>query len=374
MNGPNATVEKFKAVVKDADPDRPIAMNDNGLADGTDLDIAGWSHSGTSGFAQLHVKNPSMPQLLSECCSCPSTRSYLPGLACMRGQNAPGLLPYVAGSIGVWTLNDYYGEQAKWPSTVAGYGQIDLAGFPKPAAIWYRENWLRHPNATYISSAETPSQLHARISQKLTAWQAARGAMTNLTLSVDVPSTATCTGSHVLLDGRDVALLRIATVDVSGVPTDAGAPRAGGGVNVSIKVLSGPGRLVGVGNGDLNTHQRPQGNIIETNGGLARAVIQVTLDCTSPQRMLAKSIDSDNAAAGKGLTSVEAACPDPLPDIIVQATPLLSTQSTAPTTFMPPLKSAMVRIKLSGDSGRDSVLAVARRPEPCPFNYIDDFF
>jgi hypothetical protein len=103
-------VESFKRVVTDLDPARPITMNDNGLQDGTALDIAGWSHSGESGFALLHKLKPKMPQLLSECCSCPSTRGYLPGLACMRGQNSPGLLPYVAGSIGVWTLTDYYGE------------------------------------------------------------------------------------------------------------------------------------------------------------------------------------------------------------------------------------------------------------------------
>jgi hypothetical protein len=89
--GANATVESFKRVVTDLDPARPITMNDNGLQDGTALDIAGWSHSGESGFALLHKLKPKMPQLLSECCSCPSTRGYLPGLACMRGQNSPGL-------------------------------------------------------------------------------------------------------------------------------------------------------------------------------------------------------------------------------------------------------------------------------------------
>ena len=66
-----------------------------------------------------------------------------------------------------------------------------------------------------------------------------------------------------MLDGRDVALLRIAVVDANGVPTSAGAPQ--GGINVSVEVVSGPGRLVGVGNGDLSTHQRPQGNVIQTD-------------------------------------------------------------------------------------------------------------
>jgi hypothetical protein len=62
-----------------------------------------------------------------------------------------------------------------------------------------------------------------------------------------VPSAATCTGDKVLLDGRDTALIRIATVDANGVPTNAGGPT--GGLNVSVEVVSGPGRLVGVGSG-----------------------------------------------------------------------------------------------------------------------------
>ena len=245
-----------------------------------------------------------------------------------------------------------YGEQAKWPSTVAGYGQIDLGGFPKPAASWYRENWLRHPNAT----SESAEEIHARLTRDLSA--RAAGRLQNLTLSVDVPSPITCTGDKVVLDGRDVALLRIAVVDANGVPTGAGAPA--GGVNVSIKVVSGPGRLVGVGNGDLSTHQRPQGSVIQTDQ-LARAVIQVTIDCISEQRELSRAIDSGNA---DGQTKVLAACPSPLPEIVVEA--------TAVTETTPPLRPARVRIQLS-DNLADSPLAVARRSEPCAFTYIDSF-
>ena len=245
-----------------------------------------------------------------------------------------------------------YGEQAKWPSTVAGYGQIDLGGFPKPAASWYRENWLRHPNAT----SESAEEIHARLTRDLSAREAGR--LQNLTLSVDVPSPITCTGEKVVLDGRDVALLRIAVVDANGVPTGAGAPA--GGVNVSIKVVSGPGRLVGVGNGDLSTHQRPQGNVIQTDQ-LARAVIQVTIDCISEHRELSRAIDSGNA---DGQTAVLAACPSPLPEIVVEA--------TAVTETTPALGAARVTIQLSSDVA-DSPLAVARRSEPCAFSYIDSF-
>jgi len=178
-----------------------VAMNDNGFKDGVDYDVAGWSHCGVEPMQEFHESFPSVPQILSECCSCPSTSGYLPGLACMQGQNSPGLLPYVTGSIGVWTLNDYYGEQAKWPSTVAGYGQIDLAGFPKPAAFWYRENWLRRPNATLPKDEDddaNAAQLYADLEKSIATARLLRGAYENLTLTVDVPSAATCTGDRVV--------------------------------------------------------------------------------------------------------------------------------------------------------------------------------
>ena len=251
-------------------------------------------------------------------------------------------------------MNDYYGEQAKWPSTVAGYGQIDLAGFPKRAASWYRENWLRHPNASHATSSAT--ELYAKLARNSRTYEAGR--LQNLTLSVDVPSSLTCTGDKVVLDGRDVALLRIAVVDANGVPTSAGAPQ--GGINVSVKVVSGPGRLVGVGNGDLSTHQRPQGNVIQTDQ-LARAVIQVTIDCVSEKRGLSRTIDNQDE---DGQTQVLEMCPSPLPEIVVEVTPITKTSPT--------LAPARVAIRVSDDAD-DGPLAVARRSEPCTFDYIDSF-
>eukprot|EP01047_Picozoa_sp_COSAG01_P109829 COSAG01_NODE_38680_length_486_cov_1.961240_1_plen_91_part_00 len=81
------------------------------------------------------------------------------------------------------------GEQAKWPSTVAGFGQFDLAMFPKPAAKWYRQNWLRHPNAsdTTARAHAIQQKLHTHISQQLASQEAVRGrgAIQKLTLSVE---------------------------------------------------------------------------------------------------------------------------------------------------------------------------------------------
>jgi hypothetical protein len=72
---------------------------------------------------------------------------------------------------------------------------------------------------------------------------------TKVVVSVDVPSIATGTGSALLLDGQDVGLVRAEVVDALGriVPSAAH--------NVTFTVVSGPGRVIGVGNGDPTNHQ-----------------------------------------------------------------------------------------------------------------------
>ena len=67
-------------------------------------------------------------------------------------------LPFVAGSLGVWTLMDYFGEPhgtgtSSWPYVICDFGQFDIAGFPKSHAYWYTSNWLQ---AVPLSDAGRP--------------------------------------------------------------------------------------------------------------------------------------------------------------------------------------------------------------------------
>jgi hypothetical protein len=61
------------------------------------------------------------------------------------------ILPYVAGTLGVWTLFDYIGEPVSyrrkavrgrgapcWPQVSSSYGAFDLAGFVKPGDVRLR--------------------------------------------------------------------------------------------------------------------------------------------------------------------------------------------------------------------------------------------
>jgi len=135
------------------------------------------------------------------------------------------------------------------------------------------------------------------------------GAKRRLHLTIDVPSPSTGTGKALLLDGRDAALLRASVVEeVDGLGSVAGLFLAADSEKefalvssatdrITWRVVSGPGRVAGVSNGDEASHEWMKNNAINAFGGLARGVIQVTQDCVTANRDLAKRIDVDDGRA-----------------------------------------------------------------------------
>lgn len=287
----------------------------------------------------------------------------------MREENAPLLLPYLTGSLGVWTLMDYIGESHAWPNYACSYGQFDIAGSPKPHAYWYHVNWLllvndsdagrppvsavpgfarlldivddlptdpKNKSQLIVSALSTgnstellvngvskglksPQQLGDVVNWTLPTGtsmsgtelrvvardatgdvvgtdrvtKSATGQVDGLRGTLDVPSLSTGTGSHLILDGLDTALVRITTVD-SQQRLVSTAP-----VVVTFEVLSGPGVVVGVGSGDPASHSYQQGTTASTYGGTVKAVVRVNVDCTSPGRGMARAIDADTDAVTK---------------------------------------------------------------------------
>jgi len=143
---------------KTLDPTRPTTANSDskdGL--GSVIDVQGFSHAPASTFANAHAAFPQQPLVLSECCSCETQR--IPrhnNYNCTASENSPGEIPFVAGSLGVWTLFDYFGEPpALWPYVSSSFGQLDLAGFPKGHAYWYTANWrdLKNPSGAWAPTA-----------------------------------------------------------------------------------------------------------------------------------------------------------------------------------------------------------------------------
>jgi hypothetical protein len=175
-------------------------------------------------------------------------------------------------------------------------------------------------------------------------------------LSLDVPSPLTGTGSALLLDGRDVALVRASLLDASGALISVSAANT----NITFRILSGPGRLIGIGNGDRDSHQQQQGDTSLTYGGLARAIVQASVDCTSAGRHYAIAIDSDGGNARTTVVPENQPCP--VGPIVLQA-------------IAEGLPSSTISIPVSGNVDVDSVLAVAAANVGLQggYAYLDDF-
>ena len=109
----------------------------------------------------------------------------------------------------------------------------------------------------------------------------------SLSLSLDAPSAATGTGSALLLDGHDAALLRASVVDASGRVAHLATN------NISFRVVSGPGVLLGSHNGDPHCHEPNNAPWHSAYHGLVRAVVRVTSVAARPQaeRSLLATID-----------------------------------------------------------------------------------
>jgi len=152
----NYTGLAFRKQALGVDYSRPLAANGNTNG----IDVQGHSHSGNATFQSFHKKNPSVPQVLSECCSCTTQRAGGKNdrklATCEPDQNSPGLLPYVTGSLGVWTLFDYFGEPASRDQQSSSFGQLGIAGFPKPHIWWYYANWAAGQAASEYGRPQTP--------------------------------------------------------------------------------------------------------------------------------------------------------------------------------------------------------------------------
>ena len=58
--------------------------------------------------------------------------------------------------------------------------------------------------------------------------------------------------------------------------------------DIVFEVVSGPGRVLGVGSGDPAAHYKQQGRVVGTFAGTAKVLVQVTVDCVSPGQFLQK--------------------------------------------------------------------------------------
>ena len=140
----------------------------------------------------------------------------------------------------------------------------------------------------------------------------------------------TGTGSSLVLDGHDVAMLRAEIVDAAGELVKSSS------ANVTFTVTAGPGRVIASHNGDNACHEPNDAAWHSAFVGLVRAFVRVTEDRagSAADRTLLASIDADTAHT------------------------TVPTTSNAPTSIVvtassPGLKSATLTIPVSTSSAHD---------------------
>ncbi|HEY6473493.1 MAG TPA: glycoside hydrolase family 2 TIM barrel-domain containing protein, partial [Acidimicrobiales bacterium] len=308
------TAATMQALIKRLDPTRPVTYNSTAGNDRAGIneviEVRGWSYRiGVDRMDAYHAANPRQPNVGSEQGSTITTRGIYttdPARCTMSAYDDNqtewsntakqwagffGPRPWLSGGF-VWTGFDYRGEPTpyEWPCTSSQFGILDTAGFPKDN-FWLYQSWwtarpmvhvLPHWNWRGREGQEIDVRAHANAEevelllngqslgrQKVApfsevkwkvkyapgalAARAFRGGAVVAETRVETtgdPAAVRLTPDRAQLraDGEDVAAVTVAVVDAEGrvVPT----------AHVPVTfTLGGPGRIIGVGNGDPASHE-----------------------------------------------------------------------------------------------------------------------
>jgi beta-galactosidase len=301
-------------LVKRLDPTRPVTCN---AAVGNDfsgintvIEVRGWSyHIGADNMDAYHAAHPSQPNVGSEQGSAVGTRgiyaddpprgyvSAYDDHAQTWSNTAEQWLsffaprPWLSGGF-VWTGFDYRGEPTpySWPCINSHFGILDTCGFPKDS-FWYYQSWwtdrpilhlLPHWNwagregqeidvralsncdevELFLNGRSLGRQKMPRYSQLKWKVPYAPGTLSakgyregKLAAETKVETTSASAAvqltpdrTTIRADGEDVSVITVAITDNQGRV----APTAGNSIQFS---LEGPGRIIGVGNGDPSCHE-----------------------------------------------------------------------------------------------------------------------
>jgi beta-galactosidase len=218
---------------------------------------------------------------------------------------------YMAGGF-VWSGFDYKGEPRPlgWPCINSHYGFMDICGFPKDSYYYYKAWWTDEPvlhvfphwNWPGKEGQEIPVWVHTNCQEvelflngvslgkktvkplqhlewkvkyapgKLVAKGVRDGKPIETTVeTTGAPAAVRLTADRTALsaDNNDVAVITVEVVDAKGRLV----PVANNEVTFT---LTGPGELIGVGNGDCSCHEPDKANRRSAFNGLAQAIVQTT--------------------------------------------------------------------------------------------------
>ena len=299
--------------VKALDPTRPVtyAAPQGDTFDGVNgvIEVRGWNYHVGQDMDSYHAKHPAQPNVGTEQGSTVSTRGIYEndkerGYVSAYDVNAPSWAhtaetwwsyfaarPWLSGGF-VWTGFDYRGEPTpySWPCINSHFGILDTCGFPKDNFYYYQSWWttnlvlhlLPHWNwpgkegreirvdalsncqevELFLNGQSLGRKTLARNSKL--SWQVkyAPGVLSakgyNAGQPVAVAKVET-TGQSVAValtpnrrsinaDGEDVSVITVSVTD----DQSRVVPVAADKIHFS---LTGPGKILGVGNGDPSSHE-----------------------------------------------------------------------------------------------------------------------
>jgi beta-galactosidase len=304
--------ESMQRLVHTLDPTRlcTAAANEGDVFEGVNsvLDVRGWNYY-IGAVDSYHKKHPQQPEIGTEQASTLCTRGIYAndpkrGYMSSYDDNGPdwgntaetwwqvySVRPWLSGAF-VWTGFDYRGEPTpyRWPCINSHFGILDTCGFAKDNFYYYQSWWGDRPvlhllphwnwpgkegqniNVRCLSNCEEvelllngqslgrktmPKNSHLQWSVKYAPGALlARGFKAGQTIAEDKAETTGAPAALKLMadrtsiraDDEDVSVITIAVTDDRGrvVPVAD---------NLIDFDLSGPGRILGVGNGDPSCHE-----------------------------------------------------------------------------------------------------------------------
>lgn len=341
-------VRRMSAEVKKLDTTRPVtaAMN-GGLFSAINVsyaaDVVGFNYQ-PQNYDSFHEKNPEMCVTSSEDVSCVMQRGqYITdkshnlldsydtqhpgwGTTHRKSWRAINERSYLAGCF-VWTGFDYKGEPTPftWPTINSNFGIMDLCGFPKSAYYIYQAYWLQRPvlhiephwnwpadsigkkikvmvisnmdkvklilNGELIGQEDVdkydfntwsvpyrPGKLEA-IGYK----QGKEVIRTKVETTGEAVSLQLIPDRNFLLgDGCDAMPITVQVIDKKGRSVRTASHF------VEFEIV-GDGKLIGVGNGDPNSHEPDKASSRRLYHGLAQVIVQSTENTSGNFTITAKS-------------------------------------------------------------------------------------
>jgi len=342
-------VRRMSAHVKTLDTTRPVtAAASGGLSSPKNVahavDVIGMNYQSRN-YDKIHETYPNIPITSSEDASAFMVRgeyttnkklclhdSYDTQWASWGTNHRTGWKlvderPFLAGCF-IWTGFDYRGEPQpySWPAAGASFGIMDQCGFPKAAFYLHQAQWTTKSMLQLIPHWNWPADNIGKPIKMMALTNAARvkllvngklieekvvdkyemvdwtvpyqpgkieaigydkngkevSRFKSETTGQPVSLQLIADRSSLMGDGNDALPITVQALDAKGraVPT----------TNIPVEFeVSGAGSIIGLGNGNPNSHEAEKGNTRKLFNGLAQVIVQSSFDGKGNLTLIAKS-------------------------------------------------------------------------------------